>query len=280
MKKRNPYLFAILPLYIFTFLFILGPIIYMVVISFLTNHGSLGYSWDFTFANYIKLFDKVYFRTFTKSLSIAFFSTLLTIIIGYPFGFWMSGLSAKGRKLMMLSLVLPFGINSLIRLYGWIIILQSKGILNNVLLSLHIIKEPLKILYSYPAVLIGMVYALLPFMIFSIYSSAVKLDLSLLDAARDLGANRVITFLTVSFPLTLPGLFAGIILTFVPSMGLFFIADILGGNKVVLVGSLIQDQMTRGSNWPFAAAIAVALTLITSVLLYFNKIISTKEGGQ
>ena len=280
MKKRNPYLFAILPLYIFTFLFILGPIIYMVVISFLTNHGSLGYSWDFTFANYIKLFDKVYFRTFTKSLSIAFFSTLLTIVIGYPFGFWMSGLSAKGRKLMMLSLVLPFGINSLIRLYGWIIILQSKGILNNVLLSLHIIKEPLKILYSYPAVLIGMVYALLPFMIFSIYSSAVKLDLSLLDAARDLGANRVITFLTVSFPLTLPGLFAGIILTFVPSMGLFFIADILGGNKVVLVGSLIQDQMTRGSNWPFAAAIAVALTLITSVLLYFNKIISTKEGGQ
>ncbi|NLZ68742.1 MAG: ABC transporter permease [Spirochaetales bacterium] len=280
MKKRNPYLFAILPLYIFTFLFILGPIIYMVVISFLTNHGSLGYSWDFTFANYIKLFDKVYFRTFTKSLSIAFFSTLLTIIIGYPFGFWMSGLSAKGRKLMMLSLVLPFGINSLIRLYGWIIILQSKGILNNVLLSLHIIKEPLKILYSYPAVLIGMVYALLPFMIFSIYSSAVKLDLSLLDAARDLGANRVITFLTVSFPLTLPGLFAGIILTFVPSMGLFFIADILGGNKVVLVGSLIQDQMTRGSNWPFAAAIAVALTLITSVLLYFNKIISTKDGGQ
>jgi spermidine/putrescine transport system permease protein len=280
MKKRNPYLFAILPLYIFTFLFILGPIIYMVVISFLTNHGSLGYSWDFTFANYIKLFDKVYFRTFTKSLSIAFFSTLLTIIIGYPFGFWMSGLSAKGRKLMMLSLVLPFGINSLIRLYGWIIILQSKGILNNVLLSLHIIKEPLKILYSYPAVLIGMVYALLPFMIFSIYSSAVKLDLSLLDAARDLGANRVITFLTVSFPLTLPGLFAGIILTFVPSMGLFFIADILGGNKVVLVGSLIQDQMTRGSNWPFAAAIAVALTLITSVLLYFNKIISAKDGGQ
>lgn len=181
---------------------------------------------------------------------------------------------------MMLSLVLPFGINSLIRLYGWIIILQSKGILNNVLLSLHIIKEPLKILYSYPAVLIGMVYALLPFMIFSIYSSAVKLDLSLLDAARDLGANRVITFLTVSFPLTLPGLFAGIILTFVPSMGLFFIADILGGNKVVLVGSLIQDQMTRGSNWPFAAAIAVALTLITSVLLYFNKIISAKDGGQ
>ena len=166
----------------------------------------------------------------------------------------------------------------LIRLYGWIIILQAKGIFNSALMGLGIIDEPLKILYSYPAVLIGMVYALLPFMILAVYSSVEKMDWSLVAAARDLGASPFRAFLTVTLKLTLPGLLSGVILTFVPSMGLFFIADILGGNKIVLVGSLIQDQLTRGSNWPFAAALAVILTIMTSLMIFvYRKVTHVKD---
>ncbi|MEI3249378.1 MAG: ABC transporter permease [Faecalibacterium sp.] len=123
-----------------------------------------------------------------------------------------------------------------------------------------------------------MIYVLLPFMILSVYSSAEKLDWSLVEAARDLGASKTKAFWTVSFKLTLPGLLSGVILTFIPSMGLFFIADILGGNKVVLVGSLIQDQMTRGNNWPFAAALAVILMVLTTLMiLVYRKVTKAKE---
>jgi ABC-type spermidine/putrescine transport system, permease component I len=278
MQKKHSYLPALLPLYLFTLVFVLGPILFMLAMSFFKNGGESGYTPSFTFANYLKLKDPVYYKTFTKSLQIALSTTIITALIGYPFGLWMPRLSDKNRKLMLMLLALPFGINSLIRLYGWIIILQTRGVLNGLLLSLHLIKEPLKLLYSEGAVLVGMVYALLPFMILSIYQSAERLDLSLLDASRDLGASAFMSFLTVELPLTLPGLFAGIVLTFIPSMGLFFISDILGGNKIVLVGNLIQDQMTRGGNWPFAAAIAVVLTIVTSILLLAQNLIA-KAGG-
>ena len=200
------------------------------------------------------------------------------MLLGYPFGYFMAKLSSKWKKRMMLLLTIPFWVNSLIRLYGWIIILQTKGALNGVLLNLGLIEKPLKLLYSYPAVLTGMIYTLLPFMILSVYSSAEKLDWSLIEAARDLGANAVQTFFTITLKLTLPGLLSGMILTFIPSMGLFFIADILGGNKIVLVGSLIQDQMTRGSNWPFAAALAVVLTVLTTLIIYiYRRVTHTSE---
>ena len=182
------------------------------------------------------------------------------------------------KKKAQLLLSTPFWVNSLIRLYGWIIILQKKGLLNFVLMKLGIIEKPLSILYSYPAIVIGMIYVLLPFMIMSVYSSAEKLDWSYVEAARDLGASRLQAFFTITLKLTLPGLLSGVILTFVPSMGLFFIADILGGNKVVLVGSLIQDQMTRGSNWPFAAALAVVMMVLTTVLIMiYRKVTNARE---
>ena len=174
---------------------------------------------------------------------------------------------------MMFLIMVPFWTSSLIRIYGWLIVLQAKGLFNWVLQTLGLIEEPLKILYTYPAVLIGMVYALLPFMILAVYSSVEKMDWSLVEAARDLGASPAKAFLTVTLKLTLPGLMSGIILTFVPSMGLFFIADLLGGNKIVLVGSLIQDQLTRGSNWPFAAALAMVLTIMTTLLIGLNRMI-------
>lgn len=150
--------------------------------------------------------------------------------------------------------------------------------LDRLLMALHITKEPLKLLYSYPAVVTGMIYVLLQFMILSVYSSAEKLDWTLIEAARDLGAGRWKTFTTVTLKLTLPGLLSGIVLTFIPSMGLFFIADLLGGNKIVLVGSVIQEQMTKGRNIPFAAALSVVLMILTSLMIvFYRKAANTKE---
>ncbi len=277
-KKKDLWSFTVLPLYLFTLVFVVGPLIYMVALSFATNREGYGVDWHLTLENYRRIADPVYLDTFSQSLRLAFTSTLSIMLIGYPFGYFMAKLSSKWKSRVMMFLMLPFWINSLIRLYGWIVILQTKGVLNDILLRLGIIEDPLKMLYSYPSVLLGMIYTLLPFMILSVYSSAEKLDWSLVEAARDLGAGAVQAFFTVTLKMTLPGLLSGMILTFIPSMGLFFIADILGGNKIVLVGSLIQDQMTRGSNWPFAAALAVSLTVLTTLIIYlYRRITHTSE---
>lgn len=277
-RRKNSSLWMILPLYLFTLVFVAGPLIYMAALSFASPGAVHGVEWSFTLENYKKILEPVYLNTFAESFRLAVTSTLLIALLGYPFGYFMARLPESGKKRAMLLLMLPFWVNSLVRLYGWIIILQKKGLLNFVLQKLGIIDKPLKILYSYPAIVVGMVYVLLPFMIFSVYSSAEKMDWSLVEAARDLGASRTRAFWSVTFPLTLPGLLSGIILTFIPSMGLFFIADILGGNKIVLVGSLIQEQMTRGNNWPFAAALAVVMMALTTLMIaLYRKFTNAKE---
>lgn len=280
MKKKKSFglFLTVLPLYFFTLCFVLGPLLYMIALSFATRGDGSSVVWNFTLDNYRKIGEPVYLQSFVQSFQLAFTSTGLIILLGYPFGYYMAKLSPKWKKRMMLLIMVPFWISSLIRMYGWIIILQAKGVLNRILMKLGILEEPLKILYSYPAVVIGMIYALLPFLVLAVYSSAEKMDWSLLEAARDLGANGIQAFFTVTFKLTLPGLLTGIILTFIPSMGLFFIADILGGNKIVLVGSVIQDQLTRGSNWPFAAALAVVLMVLTSMMiLVYRKVTHVKD---
>lgn len=280
MKKKKSFglFLTVLPLYFFTLCFVLGPLLYMIALSFATRGDGSSVVWNFTLDNYRKIGEPVYLQSFVQSFQLAFTSTGLIILLGYPFGYYMAKLSPKWKKRMMLLIMVPFWISSLIRMYGWIIILQAKGVLNRILVKLGILEEPLKILYSYPAVVIGMIYALLPFLVLAVYSSAEKMDWSLLEAARDLGANGIQAFFTVTFKLTLPGLLTGIILTFIPSMGLFFIADILGGNKIVLVGSVIQDQLTRGSNWPFAAALAVVLMVLTSLMiLVYRKVTHVKD---
>lgn len=277
-RKARGGALAVLPLYIFTLAFVAGPLVYMLALSFMTRAETWGVVPAFTLRNYQDIFRPVYLATFWESLKLAAVSTVLVIAIGYPFGYFMAKLTAKWKKRTMMLLMIPFWTSSLLRLYGWIIIFRAGGVLDSILSSLHITEEPLKLLYTYPAVVVGMVYALVPFMIFSVYSSAEKLDFSLVEAARDLGATPFQAFRTVSLKLTLPGLLSGVILTFVPSMGLFFIADILGGNKVVLVGNLIQEQLMKAHNWPFAAALSVALLLITTLLLFlYRRLSGVKE---
>ena len=259
------------PLYLFTLLFVFGPLVYMVVLSFLQRAEVWGVTSQFTLANYRNILTPVYLRTFVESFKLAFTSTILIALIGYPFGYFMAKLKGGWKRAAMLGLMIPFWTSSLIRLYGWIVIFRSGGPLDKLLMWLGLIDRPLKLLYTYPAVVVGMVYALVPFMILAVYSSTEKMDWSLVEAARDLGASAPQAFFTVTFKLTLPGLLSGVILTFIPSMGLFFIADILGGNKVVLVGSLIQDQLTQAHNWPFAAALSVVLMILTSLMIYLYR---------
>lgn len=269
---------TLLPMYLFTLVFVAGPLVYMVVLSFLQRDESWGVTANFTLQNYTQIFQPVYLQTFADSLGLALLSTALIVLIGYPFGYFMARLSAKGKKRLMLALMIPFWTNSLIRLYGWIIIFRANGPLDQLLMGLHITSEPLRLLYTYPAVVVGMVYALVQFMIFAVYSSAEKMDWSLVEAARDLGASPFTAFCTVTLKMTLPGLLSGIILTFIPSMGLFFIADILGGNKVVLVGSLIEDQLVKAHNTPFAAALSVVMMLMTTAMIaFYRKVSGVKE---
>lgn len=269
--RRSKLWLTVLPMYAFTLVFVLGPLVYMFVLSFLERAEGWGVTNAFTLANYQNILNPIYLDTFIESFKLAITSTLLIILIGYPFGYFMAKLSPKWKKRVMLMLMIPFWTSSLIRLYGWIIIFRANGTLDKVLMAVGLTERPLKLLYTYPAVVVGMVYALLQFMVLAVYSSAEKMDWSLVEAARDLGASPLQAFLTVTLKMTLPGLLSGVILTFIPSMGLFFIADLLGGNKVVLVGSLIQDQLMKAHNWPFAAALSVVLMLLTSLMISVYK---------
>lgn len=277
-KKGSSMWLLLLPIYLFTLVFVFFPLVYLLVLSFMQRAQVWGFEWSLTLENYQQILEPLYLETFVQSLKLAFLSTLFIALLGYPFGYFMAKASGKWKQRIMLLLMIPFFTSSLIRLNGWIIVFRSNGTLDKLLMGLHITDEPLKLLYSYPAVVMGMIYVLLPFMILSVYSSAQKLDWSLVEAARDLGAGKMQAFFTVTLKLTLPGLLSGIVLTFIPSMGLFFIADILGGNKIVLVGSLIQQQMTKSRNMPFAAALAVVLMLLTSLMIaLYRKVAHTKE---
>lgn len=253
---------AVLPLYIFTLIFVIGPLILMLALSFSPQDG-WSYGRGFTLENYAAIFSGTYLRTFGTSFRLALISTAAVILIGYPFGLCTALLPSRFRNFIVTSQMIPYWVNSLIRLYGWIIIFRSNGLLDKLLMGIGVTDEPLKLLYTYPTVVIGMIYVLLPFMFTSVYQVSEKLDLSLLEASRDLGAGKLRTFISVTLPLTLPGLKTGIILTFIPSMGLFFIAQILGGNKVVLVGSLIEELLMKAHNQPGAAALSVVLMLLT-----------------
>ena len=270
MKRRNNW-FLLAPMYLFTVLFVALPILYMFLLSFLTRAKVWGVDFTFTLDNYKRILEPLYLNTFWESIKLALLSTGLIMLIGYPYGYFMARMSAAWKRRMLLLIMIPFWTSALIRLYGWIIVFRSNGVLDKLLMGLHITDAPLKLLYSYPAVVVGMVYSLLPFMILAVYSSAEKLDYTLVEASRDLGASSFQAFWTVSFRLTLPGLLSGVVLTFIPSMGLFFIADILGGNKIVLVGSVIQEQLTKGRNQPFAAALSAVLMILTTLMIRLYK---------
>lgn len=277
MKKNNliKWIFTF-PIIVYTTLLIALPIIYIAVISFFKSDSYGGMIYTITFQNYIELFDLVYLKVFVKSALIAIITTVICIFISYPFVLAISHKSKKIQQILMTLVMVPFLTNSLIRMYGWIVLLRKSGVINSLLVSLNIIEEPLSLMYNTFGIIIGMVYTLLPFMILPLYSSVSTIDKSLLEASSDLGASRLSRFKNIIFPQTIPGLFNGFLMVFTPSLGYFFIVDILGGGKMMILGNLIKNQFLTARNWPFGAAISVFLIIITYLLISLYK----KIGGK
>ena len=267
MKKSKAGLLA-MPMLLWTVIFVGATIGYIVLLSFLKrNPEGNGVIFEFTLENYAKLMQPGYFRVFYQTLLLGFETTLICIAVGYPFGLLMARVQGRMRSLLMLLVIVPFWTNALVRIYGWRILLMGDGAVNGLLMALGLIDRPLKLMNTHGAVILGMVYGLLPFMILSSYTSAEKLDRGLLDAGRDLGAPPWKLFFTVTLPLTRPGLLAGSVLVFVPSLALFFISDLLGGTGDVLIGTLVRDQLLKSRDWPFAAALAVVLLAVTGIVM-------------
>ena len=261
-KDKRFALLLKLPLYLWTVLFVLAALGYVIGLSLQSRGELIGVSGQWTLDNYARLREPQYFQVLVNSLRLAALTTLLCALIGYPFGYLMARLKPASRSIVTLLLVVPFWTNSLIRIYGWRILLIGNGPINTLLMNLGWIQQPLKLLNTEGAVFLGMVYALVPFMILPSSTAVEKLDYSVVEAARDLGASPLHAFFTVTVPLTLSGLMAGCVLVFIPSTGLFFLNDLLGGSKVLLAGNLIQSLM-KSRDLPMASTLSVLMLAVT-----------------
>lgn len=255
------------PLFLWMVLFLALPLVYIVVISFLEKGTYGGVQMIFTLKNYTALWNPTYGKVIWRSIVLAFWTSLICLLICYPFSFILAKFDKKYQGFCILLIMLPFWINQLIRLNGWSNILRDSGVINTFLLKIGVISEPIMMMYTDGATLFGMVYALFPFMVLPLNNSISKLDYSLVEAAHDLGASRISTFFRVILPLTAPGIFAGTIQVFIPSLDAFYIADVMGGGNSTLLGNLIKDQFMAARNWPSGAAFSVILIIFTLIVL-------------
>ncbi len=274
-RKWSGVIATIFPVITWMIGFFVIPVIFIVAISFCTRGEAGEIIYDFTLSSYAKLINPLYIKIFVNSLLVAGSATILCLLFGYPFAYIIARASKKYKPILLLLIILPFFTNSLVRTYAMIILLRSEGIINAYLLKLHLISEPLKLLYNNTAVMIGMTYMMFPFMVLPLYASIEKLDKRLIEAAADLGASPLRAFLKVTLPLTKGGIISGSMLVFIPALGLFFITDLMGGSKVVLMSNLIKNQFLTARNWPLGSAISVILILIMVAVIGYN----TKNGG-
>jgi len=262
--------------------FVLLPNAMIILTSFLTRDDANLIKMTLTTDNYTRLFDPLYVKVLAHSFYMAIIATLFCLIIGYPFAYVIAKMRKKWRPIMLFLVIIPFWTNSLIRTYGLKIVIGTRGIVNNSLLALDIIEKPIRLMYTETAVMIGLVYVLLPFMILPLYSVIEKLDYTYIEAAKDLGANKFQTFLRVILPLTMPGIIGGCLLVLLPALGMFYISDLLGGAKNLLIGNVIKTQILNSRDWPFGAATSIALTSTTALTLYVyyrvGKILNRKVG--
>ncbi len=268
-----------IPILVWVGLLVGIPLIFVVILSFLSRDSLGNIVLQFTFDNYRKIFDPIYLKVFLNSFLLAALTGLTTLIIGYPVAYITAHLTAKRRALSIALIMLPFWISSLLRTYGWVILLGNTGIINNLLMKFNLIQSPLNMMYKFATILVGTVYMLIPFMIIAIYNSVDKLDRSLLEASYDLGASKAETFINITLPLTLPGIAGGFTLVFIPSLGLFFISDLLGGGMTLFLGNVINSQVTKGRNKPLAAAFSVGMIILVLIILYlYARITKDKKG--
>jgi spermidine/putrescine transport system permease protein len=265
-------IFLMLPTNIYLLIFMILPLILVVVISFLSrgSYGELAYTLNVN--NYTRLIDPLYLRILGYSFLVGFGTTAISLIVGYPLAYYIARAPSRQRSVLMFLILLPFWTNFIIRIYAWIMILRTEGFLNNILQWIGIIQEPLNILYTPAAVMIGMVYEFLPFMVLPLYTSLEKIENAQLEAAADLGAPPWRAFLRVTLPLSVPGMIAGTLLVFIPSMGMFVVPDLMGGAKTMLIGNLIRNQFLTARDWPFGSAASMLLMVLTMIFtLYYTR---------
>jgi spermidine/putrescine transport system permease protein len=253
------------PAILWLLLFVVAPTAILVVYSFCDRDELGRVVYTFTLDNYRRVLDPIYLRIFWRSIWYAALSTGLCVVIGYPVAYRIGRAREAVRQRLLLLVMVPFWTSFLIRTYAWVTILKREGLLNSVLHAFVTTAAPWDLLYTPTAVVLGLVYAYLPFMILPIYGSVEKLDGALIEAAHDLGAGPWRVFSRVIIPLTWPGIAAGTLLVFVPAIGMFAVTDLLGGARVPLIGNVIQNQFMQARDWPFGAALGVAFLVLFAV---------------
>ena len=269
------------PVTIWLGLFFLIPLLLVLTYSFGTSGVYGGITLGFNPGNYLKVFDPLYLEIIVRTFVIAAITTVLCFGLGYPLAYFIVFKGRRWRNVLILLVMVPFWTSLLIRAYSWVVILSGNGIANKTLQFLGIIDEPATLIFTSQAVLMGMVYSYLPFMILPLYASLEKFDTRLKEAAKDLGASRWDTFWRVTFPLSMPGVIAGSILVFIPSAGEFVIPQLLGGSRTVMTGSLIQSQFGSARDWAFGSALSVmlAVLLLAAILFYVRRVGADKLEG-
>jgi spermidine/putrescine transport system permease protein len=259
------------PLLVWVAAFVVAPTVIMLVYSFCQRGTLGGVIYDFTTANYKAVLDPTYLKILIRSVEFAAVTTIACLLLGYPVAYYIGRAPERRRNLLLMLVMVPFWTSFLIRTYAWVTILKSEGLLNSLMLQLHMIAAPLEMLYTPGAVIIGLVYTFLPFMILPIYTSVEKLDNALVEAAFDLGAGPMRAFSKVIVPMTSPGISAGVLLVFVPALGLYAVNDVLGGGKVDMIGNVIENQFKGGArNWPFGAALGMTLVVAFAAALWYT----------
>ena len=263
MKLRSWFL---LPSWIWMWLLFASPFVIVLAYSALTRGEIGGIEPPWTLESYARLADPLYLTILWRSFVMAAVATALCLVFAFPAALFISRATSR-RNLYLQLVMLPFWTSFLVRTYAWLFLLRDTGLINTVLQALGLIHAPLPLLYNDGSVLLGLVYGYLPFMVLPIYATLERLDPSLVEAAADLGARPLTTVLRVIVPLSKPGIVAGSILVFIPSLGAFLTPDLLGGGRTVMVGNLVQNQFTTARDWPFGSAISIALMAIVTLLL-------------
>ncbi len=263
-------------------LFVLVPSLMVLVTSFLTRDADFLVKFEFSLDGWRSVLDPSFASLLWDSLSMSMITAAICLAIAYPFVMCLMSFPSKWRPIILFLLIVPFWTNSLVRIYAIQYLLGKKGLINDALLGLGLIDKPLDLLYTPFAVIFGLSYILLPFMILPIYSAMEKLDMRLLDAAKDLGANAFQRLVRITLPLTLPGIVAGSLMVILPAMGMFFVADLLGGSKHALLGNVIKNQFIQTRDWPFGAALSVLMIVLLTFMLwlyYRATKLSARKGG-
>ncbi|WP_437833757.1 ABC transporter permease [Sorangium sp. So ce1153] len=253
------------PLLLWLVAFVVAPTAIMLVYSFCERDELGQVVFRLSLSSYARVLDATYLKILLNSIRYAAITTAICLVAGYPVAYFIGRAREGVRNKLLMLVMVPFWTSFLIRTYSWMSILKSEGLLNGLLLYLRIISAPLDIMYTPSAVVIGLVYSYLPFMILPIYGSVEKLDNALIEAAFDLGAGPVSAFSHVIVPLTRPGILAGILLVFIPALGMFAITDLMGGARVPMIGNVIQNQFGQARDWPFGAALGMTLLLLFSL---------------